>query len=74
MIEYGRRAAESVGSTQIHCAQFTSQHAEPWKAVRSKDEGASCTLDRSKLIEERVIKNLADRITDTVNEKRGSWD
>ena len=48
--------------TLRHCDQFSSQHAEPWKAVRSKDEGASSRSGTNKLIEEKAIKETSEPI------------
>ena len=45
-----------------HSDHFSSQHAEPWKAVRSKDEGAFRRSGKNKLIEEKAIKETSEPI------------
>ena len=69
------RRSTTVQRADPHCDQFSSQHAEPWKAVRSKDEGASSMSATSKLIEEKAIKKNSEPIASltTLSEtKRGS--
>ena len=63
-----------VQRTKSHSDQFNSQHAEPWKAVRSKAENASSKSATHKLVgrESDQEDQRADRIADdTVGDTRG---
>jgi len=69
-IEYVQRADGSVEPRKIHTVVISTQHAEPLKAVRSKEvagysgpeETAPSMEDMNKLIEEKVIKKTLEEI------------
>mmetsp|Transcript_63861 Transcript_63861/g.169046 ORF Transcript_63861/g.169046 Transcript_63861/m.169046 type:complete len:459 (-) Transcript_63861:131-1507(-) len=69
-IEYVQRADGSVEPRKIHTVVISTQHAEPLKAVRSKEvagysgpeETAPSMADMNKLIEEKVIRKTLEEI------------
>ena len=69
-IEYVQRADGSVEPRKIHTVVISTQHAEPLKAVRSKevagysgpDETAPSMEEMNKLIEEKVIRKTLEEI------------
>jgi S-adenosylmethionine synthetase len=70
-IEYVQKPDGSVEPTKIHTVVISTQHAEPLKAVRTKeckgyagDEMTAPSMeDMNKLIEERVIRTTLEEIT-----------
>merc|ERR1719453_489605 len=70
-IEYLQKADGSVEPKKVHTVVISTQHAEPLKAVRTKEcagyTGAEMTApsmeDMNKLIVERVIKETLKEIT-----------
>merc|ERR1711945_43311 len=69
-IEYLQRADGSVEPRKIHTVVISTQHAEPLKAVRSKEvagysgpeETAPSMEEMNKLIEEKVIRKTLEEI------------
>merc|ERR1712187_1066243 len=69
-IKYVQKADGSVEPQQIHTVVISTQHAEPSKAVRTKEcagySGPEMTApsmeDMNKLIEEKVIKTTLEEI------------
>jgi len=69
-IEYVQRADGSVEPRKIHTVVISTQHAEPLKAVRSKEvagysgpeETAPSMEEMNKLIEEKVIRKTLEEI------------
>jgi len=69
-IEYVQRADGSVEPRKIHTVVISTQHAEPLKAVRSKEvagysgpeETAPSMDEMNKLIEEKVIRKTLEEI------------
>jgi len=69
-IEYVQRADGSVEPRKIHTVVISTQHAEPLKAVRSKEvagysgpeETAPSMEEMNRLIEEKVIKKTLEEI------------
>ena len=64
---------DCVQRAHSHCDQFSSQHAEPWKAVRGKDgcfhHVRNAQVDRG---EDDQEDQRADRITDDTVKENGA--